>query len=86
MRLRHLAKRTVERLLLLAPRAPSAMRGKALVLAYHNVIPTGHAPLGDASLHLPLQDFIAQVELLEEQGRVLPSPTCWRAPGPRTGR
>ncbi len=72
MTVRQLAKRAIERLLLLAPRSPRRMRGRALVLAYHNVVPDGLEGRGDASLHLPLGEFVGQVSLLQAQCRILP--------------
>jgi peptidoglycan/xylan/chitin deacetylase (PgdA/CDA1 family) len=38
--------------------------GKALILAYHNVVPDGLAGLGDASLHLPESAFRRQLDLI----------------------
>ena len=38
------------------------LRGRRLILAYHNIIPTGSAPVGDRSLHLPLDEFAAQLD------------------------
>jgi peptidoglycan/xylan/chitin deacetylase (PgdA/CDA1 family) len=35
-----------------------------LVLAYHNIIPTGEQPAGDRSLHLPQRSFARQLDLL----------------------
>lgn len=39
---------------------------RVLVLAYHNVLPEGERQSGDMSLHLPLADFIRQLDVLEE--------------------
>jgi peptidoglycan/xylan/chitin deacetylase (PgdA/CDA1 family) len=40
--------------------------GGALILAYHNVLPEGERPSGDMSLHLPLADFIRQLDVLQD--------------------
>ena len=40
------------------------LRGDILILAYHNIIPTGMALCGDRSLHLPQVEFAAQLDLL----------------------
>lgn len=45
-----------------------ALRGRGLVLAYHNVVPAGEAMRGDASLHLRQHDFGLQLDLLLESG------------------
>lgn len=41
--------------------------GRGLVLAYHNVVEDGEQGHGDASLHLPLHAFRAQLAALEER-------------------
>lgn len=69
---RHVAKRVIEKLLRVAPRSPRHMRGRAVILAYHNVVPDGLEGRGDASLHLPLTAFLQQVELLQKHCRILP--------------
>lgn len=69
-------KTLVERILLHAgPAALSkwAHRGRALVLAYHNVVPAGERILGDESLHLQQRRFAEQLDVLLESGaRVVP--------------
>jgi peptidoglycan/xylan/chitin deacetylase (PgdA/CDA1 family) len=40
------------------------LRGRALVLAYHNVVPTGERRVGEASIHLPQRDFAQQLDLI----------------------
>ena len=40
------------------------MRGKCLILAYHNVVPTGQPPRGDRSLHLDFSLFRRQLDWL----------------------
>lgn len=49
-----------------------AFRRRALVLAYHNVLPDGAAPGADQSLHLPLTRFREQLELLAATAQVVP--------------
>jgi peptidoglycan/xylan/chitin deacetylase (PgdA/CDA1 family) len=39
---------------------------RVLVLAYHNVLPEGERQSGDMSLHLPLDDFIRQLDVIQE--------------------
>jgi peptidoglycan/xylan/chitin deacetylase (PgdA/CDA1 family) len=39
-------------------------RGQTLVLAYHNIVPAGAPPVGDASLHLSQTSFAAQLDAL----------------------
>lgn len=41
------------------------MGGRAIVLAYHNVVPDEFAGMGDRSLHLPLTRFCRQIEVLQ---------------------
>lgn len=48
------------------------MRGRSLVLAYHNVLPPGAAPIGDLPNHLPLATFAAQLAALRETHDVVP--------------
>lgn len=48
-------------------------RGRRLVLAYHNVVAGTPAARGDASLHLPLQSFREQLDVLQDGSiRVVP--------------
>lgn len=48
------------------------LRGRAVVLAYHNVIPDGAAPRGDRSLHLPQREFARQLDALAQTHDVVP--------------
>ena len=48
------------------------VRRRALVLAYHNVVPAGGAPAGERSLHLPQADFAAQLDALARTHDVVP--------------
>jgi peptidoglycan/xylan/chitin deacetylase (PgdA/CDA1 family) len=67
MNLRGLLKSTIERGALWSG-VPRVMRsrhgGDVLVLAYHNIVPSGEAESGDRSLHLPLSRFTAQLDAL----------------------
>jgi peptidoglycan/xylan/chitin deacetylase (PgdA/CDA1 family) len=46
-------------------------RGRATILAYHNVVPDELAGKGDASLHLPLSLFLQHMDFIREQCRPL---------------
>ena len=66
-------KRTAEALLAQAGRATDwRMRGRTLVLAYHNILQTGTAGGRDGSLHLPQDEFARQLELLLTRCDVVP--------------
>lgn len=41
------------------------------ILAYHNVVPQGSAPMGDQSLHLPVDRFQHQLDFLQEHFRIV---------------
>ena len=43
-----------------------------LVLAYHNIVPTGSKPTGDLSLHLPQRAFADQLDALLDTHDVIP--------------
>lgn len=45
---------------------------RGLVLAYHNVIPTSLGPVGEAALHVPVDAFARQLDILMERARVVP--------------
>ena len=55
---------------------PEAMRrrhrGDVLVLAYHNIVPTGASLAGDRSLHLPQQRFAEQLNALALTHDIIP--------------
>lgn len=75
MDLRTRVKGALERGLLLSgiPRASRRRRsGDVLVLAYHDVVPHGAAPMGDRSLHLPRSAFARQLDLLRATHDVIP--------------
>lgn len=55
----------------LAPVARRRMRGRVLVLTYHNIVPPGAETGGDASLHLPFSAFVDQLEALTATHDVL---------------
>lgn len=80
-------KAAAERLALdggLAAASRARMRGGALVLAYHNVVPHGQAPAGDRSLHLPQAAFAAHLDALARTHDVVPLPALLGPPaGPR---
>lgn len=67
---KHLAEPVLESLV--APLSRAMHRGRTLVLAYHNVVPDGHAPLGERSLHLPQRVFGAQLDALCASHDVVP--------------
>ncbi|MEP6573675.1 MAG: polysaccharide deacetylase family protein, partial [Gemmatimonadota bacterium] len=48
-----------------------ALRGRALVLAYHNIVPTDRRACGDLSLHLPRTEFAAQLDVLQRTHEVV---------------
>jgi peptidoglycan/xylan/chitin deacetylase (PgdA/CDA1 family) len=48
------------------------MRGRSLILAFHNVVPDELAGRGDRSLHLPVGRFRRQLDLIEAHCRVVP--------------
>jgi peptidoglycan/xylan/chitin deacetylase (PgdA/CDA1 family) len=68
--LRSLVRGAVERVLCALPRRTQP--GDRLILAYHNVVPTGWAPRGDRSLHLPIDRFEEQLRLIREQAEIVP--------------
>lgn len=78
------AKPLVERLLRLAIGRPGRMSGRALILAYHNVVPEDRG-LGDRSLHLPWRSFQGQLDLLETHCEVRELSSLLTE-GPRGGR
>ena len=45
---------------------------RALILAYHNVVPRGEFVDGEASLHLPQESFAEQLDLLADSHEVVP--------------
>jgi peptidoglycan/xylan/chitin deacetylase (PgdA/CDA1 family) len=51
-----------------------------LVLAYHNVHPGSAGCSGDSSLHLKLDDFVRQLDILEETSDVVPLENAFDLP------
>jgi peptidoglycan/xylan/chitin deacetylase (PgdA/CDA1 family) len=49
-----------------------SLRGRALVLAYHNIVPDDAAPSGDRPNHLSLSRFEAQIDHLAATHEVVP--------------
>lgn len=47
-------------------------RGDRLILAYHNVVPAGTTPLGDRSLHMPLDRFERQLDMVRREADIVP--------------
>ena len=52
--------------------ARSSHLGEVLVLAYHNIVPSGKLTFGDRALHLPQRTFAAQLDLLLETHEAVP--------------
>lgn len=46
--------------------------GDRLILAYHNVVPASAVPVGEKSLHMPLEMFAEQLQILKRYYRVVP--------------
>lgn len=71
-----------------APRlALAGHRSRTLILAYHDIVPFGESPAGDASLHLPQAQFAAQLDALASTHDVVsladalaPAPSRTRRP------
>lgn len=61
--------------------ARTLMRSRALVLAYHNIIPDDSAPGGDRSLHLSRRSFAAQLDQLQQFCEVVPLGAIIGGPG-----
>lgn len=72
MSLRSLTKGLLESILRLAGGSPRRMKGRVLILAYHNVVPEGLEGRGDQSLHLPADRFRRQLDLLQEHCEIRP--------------
>jgi peptidoglycan/xylan/chitin deacetylase (PgdA/CDA1 family) len=61
-------------------------RGRALILAYHNVVPHDAPAGGDRSLHLPRSRFAEQLDLLARLCRVVPLDVLLEPPDPADPR
>ena len=48
------------------------LAGRALVVAYHNVVPDDAPRIGDWPVHLPVSQFLQQVDLLQEIFDIVP--------------
>lgn len=72
MSLRQAAKRLVERGLRLLPLSFERLHGRALILAYHNVVPDDLGGGGDGSLHLTTSAFKHHLDVLEASCEVRP--------------
>ncbi|HEX6134056.1 MAG TPA: polysaccharide deacetylase family protein [Longimicrobiales bacterium] len=73
--MRQRVKAATERVLTASGVAALARRrhaGRALILAYHNIVPEGEAVAGDASLHLPQRRFADQLDVLGRIADVVP--------------
>lgn len=73
--MRSVLKRGAERVLARAGEARlrrGSLATRALVLAYHNIVPDGEAIAGDRSLHLPQRRFAEQLDLLGAHCEVVP--------------
>ncbi len=89
MHFRSRLKSTIERGLVssgLTRLARSSHRGGVLVLAYHNIVPSGKLTFGDRALHLPQRTFAAQLDLLLETHDVVPLETVLEPPPNRAKR
>ena len=68
-------KSTLESALLrsgLASLVRRSVRGRALVLAYHNVLPDGAAPVGERALHISQHCFAEQLDHIVKVADVVP--------------
>ena len=84
--MRRLVKRLAEGVLVgsgVAALARSRLRGRSLVLSYHNVVPDHHEPQGDRSLHLPRRSFLAQLDAIQRHMDVVSLPDAVRGGGAR---
>lgn len=50
----------------------SRRRDRGIILAYHNIVPDAEPATGDRSLHLRVNDFARQLDLLSAVGQVVP--------------
>jgi peptidoglycan/xylan/chitin deacetylase (PgdA/CDA1 family) len=60
-----------------------AHRSRVLVLAYHNVVPTGEAFDGDWNLHLPQREFALHLDTIRRTHDVVPLASILDASPPR---
>lgn len=78
--MRALVRTAADALLVRLPRRTAP--GDRLVLAYHNIVPTGWTAQGDRSLHLPLDRFEAQLDVLQAELAVVPLLELLSTPDP----
>ena len=67
MTMRDLVKGTAEAALVrtgVVRAARRRLRGRGVVLAYHNIVPTGEPRAGELAVHLPQADFARQLDLV----------------------
>ena len=72
--MRAMLKRWAERALIVSGGAGIAsrrLRGRSIVLAYHNIVPRGTQTRGDSSLHLPQHEFGRQLDVLSQSHDVV---------------
>lgn len=62
------------------------MRGRVLILAYHNILPDGKQGEGDRALHLPRHAFAAQLDQLMCSHEIVPLETLLLPRGKRSSR
>jgi peptidoglycan/xylan/chitin deacetylase (PgdA/CDA1 family) len=75
MSTRNVVKTLVEGALIgsgVANAARRRLRGRVLVLAYHNIVPTGERRAGERSLHIPQRDFAQQLDIIVSTHDVVP--------------
>ncbi len=76
--MRTVVKHAAERILLrggLASLARVLIRNRSLILAYHNIVPSGSAAFGDQSLHLSESNFARQLDVLTDTHDVVSLPS-----------
>jgi len=61
------------------------MRGRRLILAYHNIVPRGEQAWGEASLHLPEALFRSHLDVLGECCTVVSLRSLLQLPGGKNG-
>jgi peptidoglycan/xylan/chitin deacetylase (PgdA/CDA1 family) len=82
MSVRRNLKLAAESVLTMAPVIGVARRrvsGRAVILAYHNIVPDDASGGGDRSLHLPLSTFAAQIDHVQRTHDVVPLADVLRA-------
>jgi len=75
MTMRELVKSTAEAALVRTGVVRAARRrlhGRGVVLAYHNIVPTGEPRAGELAVHLPQTDFARQLDLIAATHDIVP--------------